>query len=354
NVALFETVPGFPADENLARAGDLLGIVIARYRLFWRAVRWADVVHYAFGRSILGPNIYPSLDRLPLSRPWAWPRRLYSRLTWFADLPLLNRMGKTLVVTWQGDDARQGDRSRELFDISIAGEIRDDSYYNSTSDAWKRRIIARFTRYAARQYALNPDLLHMLPAGTRFLPYASIDPFALTSRPPDPAGIAPLRFAHAPSHRRAKGTRYILEAVDRLRAEGLEFSFALIEGEHRADALKRLSEADVVLDQLLAGWYGGLGLEAMSLGKVLLAYIRPGDLKFVPAEFARDLPVVSVTPTTVAEVMRSLIAMPRSELHAAGQRSRMFAERYHAPHVIAEATVADYRNLTAPMQKTAA
>jgi hypothetical protein len=344
NVALFESARGFPADEDLAHAGQRVRIELARFRLLWRAMRWADVVHFAFGQSILVPNPFPSLLGASRLRMLRRPLVLYARLLWYADLPLLKRLGKTLVVSWHGDDARQGDRSRALFDISIAGEL-PDGYYTGESDRWKRAIIARFETYADRHYALNPDLMHVLPAATRFLPYASFDTFSVEPVYPSASAGTPLRFAHAPSHRGAKGTRYILDAVQRLRAEGLAFDFDLVEGVPRRDALRRLVQADVVVDQLLAGWYGGLGLEAMALGKVLVAYIRDTDLHFVPEDLRRELPVISATPSDIADVMRRLIATPREELAKRGRAGRAFAERYHAPATVASITAADYQAL---------
>ena len=49
------------------------------------------------------------------------------------------------------------------------------------------------------------------------------------------------------------------------------------------------------MDQLFAGWYGGVAVEAMALGKPVLAYIRDEDLKFVPSKMASDLPIVRAT-----------------------------------------------------------
>jgi len=341
-IVLRETGHGFPADESLTRPNDnLITIEVARYRLLWRALVWADVVHFSFGQSCLVPNAFPGLSGLSFLRPWRWPLRLYSRLVWLKDLPLLRAAGKAIFVTWQGDDARQGDRSRELFEICIANEI-DELYYPAGSDSWKRRTIACFGRYADGQYALNPDLLRVLPKGASFLPYASFDPEGVPCYPLDPAGLQPLRIIHAPSHRGAKGTKHILIAVERLRAAGFRFDFEVIEGLPRDIALKRYATADIVIDQLLAGWYGGLGVEAMALGKVLVSYIREDDLRELPAGMASALPVVNATPTNIEGVLRELIRMPRVRLAELGARGHAFVNQWHQPSSVAQRTTADY------------
>ena len=342
-IVLQETGTGFPADECLTSASDgLIQREIARYRLLWRAMYWADVVHFNFGQSCLVPHAYPGFSNVNWRNPIALLRRMYARAIWLKDLPLLKAMGKTLVVTWQGDDARQHDRSLELFEISIAQEL-GDAYYIPGSDIWKRRAISAFECYASVSYALNPDLLNILPPGTQHLPYASFDPLQVSTSPPDPASAKPLVFAHAPSHRGAKGTAYVLAAVEALKNEGLNFEFELIEGVSREAAIKRYSTCDVVIDQLLVGWYGGLGAEAMALGKPVVAYIREADLDLVSQELRADLPVLNATPTSITVVMREIIAMPRSALHAIGNRSRAFATRWDNPREVAKRTLTDYQ-----------
>jgi glycosyltransferase involved in cell wall biosynthesis len=342
---LDETGQGFPADERLSPVGaGLIRREMARWQLVWRAVRWADVVHFSFGQSCLVPHAYPGFAAMNWADPIAVARRSYARAVWLKDLPVLAKLGKCLAVTWQGDDARQHDRSLELFDISIAKEL-GDGYYVPGSDPWKRRTIAAFERHVPLHYALNPDLLHVLPGGASFLPYASLDPAKITPHPPDPDAREPLVFVHAPSHRGAKGSSYILAAAERLRAEGLPFRLELVEGLPRAGAMARYADGDIVIDQLLAGWYGGLGVEAMALGKPVVAYLREGDMVGLDAQFRTELPVINATPDGIAATMRSLIELPRPALHELGRRSRAFVERWHDPLAVARRTLADYDSL---------
>ena len=341
-VVVNESAKGFPADEVLAGSDASIPVrEAARWRLLWRAIRWADVVHFAFGQTCLVPHAFPGLDAIRWKNPLDIAWRLYCRSVWLKDLPLLSSLGKTLAVTWQGDDARQHDRSLELFDISIAKAL-GDTYYIPGSDYWKRRAIDKFARHVPIHYALNPDLLHVLPSQARFLPYASFDPFSVLPQPPSPTLDKPLVFAHAPSHRGAKGTEHVLEAAEALRNEGLQFELRLIEGLPRNAALQAYAQCDVVIDQLLAGWYGGLGVEVMSMAKPLVVYLRDGDVSLLPLELVESLPMTSATPSTIAHVMRSFIFMPRAQLHATGWAMRSFVEQWHDPRRIAERTLVDY------------
>lgn len=257
-----------------------------------------------------------------------------------ADLPILKALGKTVVMTYQGDDARQGDFCRQKFAITLAHHV---DYYTPLSDEWKRRAIQRISRFADRIYGLNPDLMHVLPPQSRFLPYANVDPAEWV--PTGATGNVRPLVVHAPTHRAAKGTGFILDAVEALMRDGVDFDFVLVENMTRDEARKLYQRADLLIDQLLAGWYGGLAVELMALGKPVVSYIRHDDLKFIPQEMARDLPVVSADPGSILGVLRELLTNKRAELPVLGVRSRKFVETWHNPSEIAASVVEDYRGL---------
>ena len=48
------------------------------------------------------------------------------------------------------------------------------------------------------------------------------------------------------------------------------------------EALGRLAAADLVVDQLVLGWYGAVAVEAMALGRPVLAYIREDEAEDNP------------------------------------------------------------------------
>lgn len=323
SVAFFSPPGEHIADELLRRPEDgKLAFEVRRWRLLVRALRDFDVVHFNFGRTILPP---PTTWDSP--RPLA---RLGGRLLGLRDLPLLRRAGKGIVVTFQGDDARQGDVLRRRYKLSIASQ--NPEYYRPAGDAAKRRIIAAFDHYAHRLYYLNPDLGHVLPPRAEFLPYACLD---LRDWRPRAATSGPLLVVHAPSDRDVKGTRYVLEAVEQLHEAGVEFDFRLVEGLSRAAARVIYERADLGVDQLLAGWYGSFGVELMALGKPVICFIRDEDLGFIPAEMRQELPITQSTPENIFEVLRRSLAQSADERVATGRRCRRFVERWHDPREIA-------------------
>ena len=121
---------------------------------------------------------------------------------------------------------------------------------------------------------------------------------------------------------------------------GIAFEFDLIQGVSHDEAIARIAQCDLFVDQLLAGWYGGAAVEAMMLGKPVIAYIRASDCAWLPPDFRRDLPIISATPDTLAAVLHDLLARDRGFLRQRGQESRRFAERYHDPVVVARQVMA--------------
>lgn len=336
-VAFEPSVYAYESDELLFEPSDrAFARERKRFGLLRRALREFDVVHFNFGRTIM-----PFAPEGPPPRLVGRVYAAYARLLELRDLPLLKRAGKGIVVTYQGDDARQGDYSLSHFDVSIAAEVGPD-YYTPRGDVLNRRRIATVARYADVVFALNPDLLHVLPAHAEFLPYTAVD---LRAWEPVPQHTGVPVVLHAPSHRGAKGTTFVLDAVERLRAEAIDFEFVLVEGLTRERAREVYERADLLVDQLLAGWYGGLAVELMALGKPVVAYIRREDLDGVPAGLRDELPFIEARPETIVDVLRRCLTTDRELLPELGARSRRYVEHWHDPLDIAQRTKQTYERI---------
>jgi glycosyltransferase involved in cell wall biosynthesis len=318
---------------------------IKRIKAIYYALTSFDLIHFNFGTTMTTPNAYPRFEELSLGLKMFLIKSLgafYTNILQLIELYLLKLINKPVFLTYQGDDARQGDYCLEHFEISIATQV-DSDYYNSASDGLKRRSINRLAKYADQIYALNPDLLHVLPSSAKFTPYSNIfldDWLPIYSQLEN----RPLRILHAPSHRKVKGTDVLLDALNKLKLQGFDFELLLVEGVSNAEARKIYEKSDFLVDQLFAGWYGGLAVELMALGKPTVVYIRDEDLKFIPAEMKVELPVIRATPHDIQDVLKQIIEMPRQELLAIAQKSRAFVEKWHDPIRIATEIKADYEN----------
>lgn len=331
----------YPADIELHHPGQ--SFLKREFKRIWAIfflLPKFDVIHYNSGTTVASAYAFKLHAKQGFKGYVRFLFAAYLRLLQQLEIAYITVLGKRIFFTFQGDDARQGDYSRANFSISIAQQV-DEGYYDEVSDAFKRKIIAKFARVANRIYAVNPDLLHVLPKGSVFVPYSHIffDEWLPSYTQAEPR---PLRIVHAPSHRKVKGTDIIISTLDRLKHQGFEFDLLLVEGMSHALARETYEKADVLIDQLFAGWYGGLAVELMALGKPVLVYIREDDLHFIPPQMKADLPFLNTTSYTLESMLRKVLKMPREELVTLGKKSREFVERWHDPIRIAEMTKADY------------
>ena len=160
----------------------------------------------------------------------------------------------------------------------------------------------------------------------RWVPEAEVIPpgvdLAQIQPAPPSGGDRPL-IVHAPSSRRRKGTEHVIAAVD-----GLDADLELVEGLHHDEAFARYRAADIVVDQLNAGWYGLFAIEAMALGKPVVTFLHDEAVRRTEEALHTRVPIVSATAETLRESLRPLVADParRRELGAA---SRAYVERVH-------------------------
>lgn len=345
----------YPVDRVIMRSTD--PIIVQLARAIWAGTyvfgRW-DVVHFNYG-STLYSNGGKLLSRQSPGEDSALRRAASAALERVAgvlqriELAILRARRIPVFVTYQGDDVRQGDYSLSNFSTSIATQV-PEGYYTPRTDEWKRAQVTTMAATASGIYAVNPDLMHVLPETARFIPYGHI---AIDEWIPrfTQSEARQLVFAHAPSNRRVKGTEKILDALSTLKEEGYNFEIDLIEGLSNAEALERYERADIVIDQLYAGWYGGVAVEAMALGKPVVVYVREADLSFIPSEMANELPFVRATPESITDVLRTILEMPRDDLVDVAHRSRAFVERWHNPEQITRQILADYHRALAPRRK---
>ena len=136
-----------------------------------------------------------------------------------------------------------------------------------------------------------------------------------------------MTVVHAPNHRELKGTRYLVEAVETLRAEGLPVELRLVEGLPGREARETYRRADIVADQFLIGAYALFAIEGMALGKPVICFLNDAFRPFHPEW--EECPIVSASPDQLLDTLRQLIESPerRREL---GQAGPGYVRNYHS------------------------
>jgi hypothetical protein len=282
---------------------------VRRTVMILKAIAWADVIHWHFGPG------------LPL----------------YADLQLASLLGRKKFVEFWGSDIR--DPEIECADNPWYAKAWESGEYECREESHVRSqsLQGRFSRHRARLLINSPGMAqYVRPA---FFPdfdwtaqricVDGIEPCI-----PSVAASRPL-VVHAPTAPGAKGTRYILAAVEKLKGE-CEFDFQLIHGMPHHEAKEWIRKSDIFIDQLICGDYGLASVEAMAMGKPVICYIKPSLRPGFPPHF----PVINANPDTVENVLRDLLKDgPRRR--ETGERSRAWAEeRHEARRVVAQ--IAEY------------
>ena len=139
-----------------------------------------------------------------------------------------------------------------------------------------------------------------------------------------------INIVHAPSNRGHKGTEFVINAVELLKSEGYHISLSLIENMDHNSVIKYFQNADIVIDQLIIGWYGNVAIESMAFGKPVCVFIRQDLESFLPF-----MPFCNTSTDNLVENLRSLVEnkKQRQEL---GEKARVYVEKMHDPVTLTE------------------
>jgi glycosyltransferase involved in cell wall biosynthesis len=192
-----------------------------------------------------------------------------------------------------------------------------------------------FGRKAGAEVVGSYDALRWVPHA-EFVPpgidVASIKPALPTDR------TRPV-ILHAPSSRRRKGTEHVLAAV-----EGLDAELVLVEGLDHREAFERYREADIVVDQLNAGWYGLFAIECMALGKPVVTFLHEEARQRTERELGVRVPIVSASKDDLRARLEPLVA-DAAERRRIGAASRAYVEQVHDLERVADRLLALYSRL---------
>jgi hypothetical protein len=176
----------------------------------------------------------------------------------------------------------------------------------------------------------------------RWVPEAHVIPPGLDLRPftpVPPSDAARPLVVHAPSNREKKGTQYVVEACRQLPVE-----LDIVEGVPHDVARERYARADIVVDQLNAGWHGVFALEAMALGKPVVSHLKPDVVERSAESFGARVPIVQATADTLVDALRPLVEDVELRRRL-GAQGRAYVERVHDIDGVADRLLAIYRSI---------
>jgi glycosyltransferase involved in cell wall biosynthesis len=280
-LVVFNRYPLHPeADRSLERRGGFARRQLTQWRALLGLLPTTDVFHFYFGLTLV-------------------PRSV--------QFPILRALHKKSVMHYLGSDIR-GKSPAEL----------------------------AFGRNAGAQLVGSYDAIRWVPEAEVIPP--GIDVGSIEPAYPPTDRKRPV-ILHAPSSRRRKGTEHVVAACD-----GLDADLVLVEGLHHDEAFERYREADIVVDQLNAGWYGLFAIECMALGKPVVTFLLDEAVRRSETAFGTRVPIVNATKEDLRRRLEPLVASA-SERRRIGEASRAYVERVHDLERVGDRLLALYSRL---------
>ena len=258
----------------------------------------------------------------------------------FRELPLLRLLGKKVIYTLHGTDARppyiDGFFDPSQYDLPV-NTIHDLTLETPRERAERFALahtaIARRRRQQVQAIERNATAVLCGPSYSHFLTKPFVNFYAvgiptsasqwnqISSKTPLEQGR--VRILHAPSELRGKGTHEIRNAIATLQIRALPIDYIEISGRPNVEVMTEITRCDLVIDQLysdtpMAGFAAEAGL--LGIPAVVGGYYSASVRDHVPAD--QMPPTAFCHPDKLVSVVTALVVDPvaRAQLGAAAQR----------------------------------
>jgi len=174
------------------------------------------------------------------------------------DYEYLKRKGKKIISLFLGSDIRH-----------ISAFTQEYGLDTSTWEKWFHVTDINRQLFRLRKAELFSDAIFSVPdqSGLSLRPYYKIYiPFDARSVSFNVPRREVPRIVHIPSRSGIKGTSFILEALEELKKEKVQFEFEFISGVPNEIVLEKLQDADILIDEIYLHGPGTLSLEGIASG----------------------------------------------------------------------------------------
>lgn len=278
---------------------------------------------------------------IDLYYPTKLPRNLYSLRYIGGFLKRIERMTNLLKISNEYDIFHFHFSSVLPFgmDVPIWKILKKKVIiHHHGSDIRHKQEFKMYLKFADIILVSTPDLLNWSPTAIWIPNPISLDDFSYYG-----VGYKNktecVNIIHAPSNRVKKGTEHVIKAINILNNEGYNIDFTLIENMPHHKAIEFYKNADIVIDQLLIGWYGVFSTECMAYGKPVCVYIHDNLESYIPFNS-----IINTSPKNIIENLRVLIEN-RTLRKDVGDNGRNYVENVHDSKKIAKRLLELYENI---------
>jgi len=258
---------------------NFIGHILKKMYAFFIALKliiWADVIHYTSDSAFKG-----------------------------IDLIIAKLLRKKGVVEWVGSDIRNPDILKQINPYYAQVFNQGYEYKNQESALKSTQRQERFSKVNfiplvthEMSIFINPKLFKKIE-----IVHHRINTEFFQNLTKSSSNNSKLLIVHSPTARICKGSNYIIQAINELE-KIYNFEFKIIENLSRKEALAIVSEADIFIDQIILGTYGFATVEAMSMGKVVIAFIMD---KVFKQGLRKDIAIVNANPDNIKKKIEELI-----------------------------------------------
>ncbi|MEE9572398.1 MAG: glycosyltransferase [Candidatus Neomarinimicrobiota bacterium] len=296
-------------DYNLFRwySFPVFGKLITLLMFFWTCL-FVDRLHLYCDRGLI-PSLRPYVFNLP---------ELY-----------VYKLMRIQVIFWTyGADIRSRNTTKKLGEPNCCTECTLIGKACICDEKERIKKIKALKKHSTALFSMG-DMIEYTPGSHNDLFFWPVDLHGPNAHKYEPAypktdKEKPLRIVHASNHRMFKGTHFIIDAVENLKAKGVFIDLILVEKIPNEKALDIYRSADIIFDQCLIGFHGYFALEGMAMGKPVMCFIRKPDEYLLHHE---ECPIININLKTLENRLH-WFAENRYELKDIGKKSRQYIEKY--------------------------
>ncbi|MCA0431404.1 MAG: hypothetical protein LCH32_12965 [Bacteroidetes bacterium] len=261
------------------------------WKTFWffiKALFRYDVFHFLSGETIL-----------------TWKLRK-------TELIIYKLFRKKVIMHFVGSDIRS-----EEYLLSKNNQLKKyllkdkDLVLPPISNTKQLKLIEIALNYSDKIIVSTPDLLKLIPTAIHLPVMLNFDEFyenQINHFKNDSNSSSKIKILHSPSGFGLKGSEYInlvLDEIQQIYPNQIEI---LLPGKDKNDNIYSLSRyelfekfslSDIVIDQMLIGWYGLKSIEALAYGCEVICYIEKDLEKYLPPQ----CPIISANILNLKELI---------------------------------------------------
>jgi hypothetical protein len=225
------------------------------------------------------------------------------------ELWTYRKLGKKVIMHFVGADIRS-DQYLDWKRVNMIEYLNGKENPYPLSLSYQQALIQDARKYADNILVSTPDLLEIIPEAKYipvFLNIKNIPPVKQRDK------NERVSILFSPSSHRTKGSEYVHEVLNTINKKyidkvdivlpGLKLAGDKFYAMTRYNLLEAFQKVDIIIDQMIIGWYGLKAVEAVYSGCKVVCYIEP---KYSNYQF-ENTPILSANVLTLQSALEDII-----------------------------------------------